>query len=105
MNSNNVEKSWQNILCATRTIEQASAEEHWAQVAELAANRHRMITEHFGRYPVGPNTAEFYQQHLSQFLMKEERLQQLASEARKASMKAGIKLNSNKKALNAYKQA
>ncbi|MEE8058017.1 MAG: hypothetical protein V3T17_09290 [Pseudomonadales bacterium] len=105
MNLSNLEKSWQQILVSTQTLEQSAAQEDWPLVAELAASRHQLITQHFKLYPVGPNTAEFYQKHLSSFLIKEEQLQKLAIEARKASMKASIKFNTNKKAVSAYREA
>lgn len=104
MNLQTLEHDWQQVLDSTKHLEHAANEQDWEHVAELAAKRHSLITQHFDIHPVGPDTAEFYQQHLSSFLAKEEQLQQLAATARKAAMKASLKLHSNKKAVNAYRQ-
>ena len=105
MTLKNIENSWQLIVNNTMLLEQNAADENWAVVSELAANRHQSISKHFECFPVGPDTAEFYQHHLSHFLKKEESLQKLTLEARKTAIKASIQLTNNKKAMNVYREA
>jgi hypothetical protein len=102
MKSTPIGQSWQNILSITQTMEQSATSEDWHAVANSASKRHKMIKHHFTLFVVGPDTAEFYYQHLSQFLCKEEQLQTLASNAQKQVLKQNLTLVSNKRAASAY---
>lgn len=94
--------SWYKILQLTEQFKQLTDEGLWPEASALAVLRHKTITQHFQQYPVGPATAEFYVQHLNNFMHQEELLKQQAIKARKMAMKEGMIINTNKKAINAY---
>ena len=99
----NIAASWQQILGISQSMQQSANDEEWLVVSTLSTQRHQEIEKHFQQYPVGPSTAGFYYQHLSQFLANEDSIQALANNARKLALKSNLKLVSNKKAVTSYK--
>jgi hypothetical protein len=71
-------------------------------VLELAAARHRRVVEHFESFPVGPDTADYYRQRLSNMLKNEESLQLLVRDARKSLMREGLTIRHGHQAVGAY---
>lgn len=97
-----IESSWNGILQQTNNFKQAIDENRWQIAAELAATRHQTIQKHFKNFPVGPETADFYQKHLSTFMQQEESYRHEAQRARKQAMREGLVISNNKKAISAY---
>ncbi len=97
-----IESSWADIDAATHSIRSAAVAEDWLTVTELAVARHQQIIQHFNQFPVGPQSAPFYQHHLSEMLKSEKDLQALALDARTRVMRDGISLHHNRRALGAY---
>jgi hypothetical protein len=97
-----IESSWADIDAVTQSIRAAAVAEDWLSVTEMAIARHQQIIEHFQHYPVGPQSAPFYQHHLSEMLKSEKDLQALALDARTRVMRDGISLHHNRRALGAY---
>lgn len=102
MIKSDISLSWNKILELTQQFKQLTGDSLWLKASELAASRHQTITQHFQQYPVGPETAEFYVQHLNDFMHKEDALKQQALKARKIAMKESIAISTNKKAIKAY---
>lgn len=102
MSAQQLETSWNNIISMTSNIETLATESKWEEIASIATQRHKDITNHFQTYPVGPQTAQFYSKHLSNFLEKEEVLQALVKNARKETLKAGTIINNRKKLSASY---
>jgi hypothetical protein len=98
----NVEESWFAIEALSRSMRDAASSEEWLQVVELAASRHRNLLHHFQRFPVGPENAGFYQDHLTRMLDGERELQALALDARRRVMREGAVANHNRRAVGAY---
>ncbi|MCP3907259.1 MAG: flagellar protein FliT [Oceanicoccus sp.] len=103
MNTNSIDHSWEIIEARTNAMEDAAKQEDWETIAHLAVERHLLITSHFNQFPVGPDTASFYQPRLANFLDSESELQVCAQSARKQLMKDGLIRSTGKKAVNAYK--
>lgn len=97
-----VEQSWGDIEAINRSIQTAASDEAWEQVVELAVSRHRLLLNHFQQFPVGPEYAAFYQQHLTTMLDGERELQTLARDARKRVLREGTMINRNYRAVGAY---
>jgi len=97
-----VESSWNAIQITTDAMQGAAANEDWEQVMELAARRHQDLMEHFKRFPVGPDNAEYYRERINDMLRNEQELQNLAQDARKQVMRAAIANNQNHRAVGAY---
>lgn len=97
-----IASNWKNLLQISSQLRDLASQEDWQGVAELAISRHRDVTEHFQRYPVGPETAIFYSIHLSEFMKGEEEIQVTALAARRRIMKEGADISRGKKAINSY---
>lgn len=97
-----VEASWSAIQVSTAAMRSAAAGEEWERVMELAARRHQDLLDHFARFPVGPDNAEFYRDRISEMLRSEQELQNLALDARKQVMRAAITSNQSHRAVGAY---
>lgn len=97
-----VHNSWTALEQLTASMHRAAAGEDWAQVLELSIHRHQSLLEHFGRFPVGPDNAEFYQTHLTTLLSGEQELQRIALEARKRVMRDGVASQRTGRAIGAY---
>ncbi len=97
-----VAQSWSLIQHFTETMQQAALEQEWPHVLELATQRHEYLLSHFDQFPVGPDNAEFYHQHLHAMLRGEQQLQAITTEARKAVMRAGLISSRNHRAVGAY---
>lgn len=99
------QQSWQVLIDLSKQMEILAQQNDWQALASLAVERHQRVNQHFTQFPVGPETASFYQQRLSQFMAHEQQLQQLATTARKQVMKHGADLRQGKKANHAYAAA
>ena len=97
-----INNSWERILEYSKLMNEFAAKEEWQQVATIAVERHQFVNLHFDLHPVGPNTAEYYFTRLKDFLRNEEKLQTLATNARKEVMRNGIKMSTGKKATQSY---
>ncbi|WP_101759934.1 hypothetical protein [Oceanicoccus sp. KOV_DT_Chl] len=100
-----IESSWIKIKSLTDEMISNSSREDWLGVSETAKQRHKLITLHFSNHPVGPDTAEFYQQHLNELMQNEAGLQSLITAARKKSMKENSFINNRKRIQTAYRQS
>lgn len=98
----NIENSWSAIGNASSAMQSAAANEEWFQVMEMAALRHQQVVDHFERFPVGPDNAEFYRSHINAMLKEEQGLQTLVLDARKKVMGAATVSNQNHRAVGAY---
>jgi hypothetical protein len=94
--------SWKTILDYSEKMMQLASEENWNEVANIAVERHQTVNEHFQRYPVGPETADYYYLKLNDFLTNEKELQAIATNARKQVMKHGVNFQQGQKASLAY---
>jgi hypothetical protein len=94
--------SWQHIEGLTKSIMTLAKKQDWPEVNELAIKRHQAVLKHFDDFPVGPETAEFYNDHLSRFLTQEAHITALATDARKKVMQQGLALQQSQKAVSAY---
>lgn len=97
-----VAQSWSAIQQFTENMQHAAQDAEWARVLELATERHVELLAHFEKFPVGPDNAEFYQQHLHAMLLGEQQLQAITTEARKAVMRDGLISSRNHRAVGAY---
>lgn len=97
-----VTQSWSVIQQFTETMQHAAQEAEWPRVLELATQRHERLMSHFEKFPVGPDNAEFYHQHLHAMLNGEQQLQAITTEARKAVMRDGLISTRNQRAVGAY---
>jgi len=97
-----VTQSWALIERLTETMQQAALEHDWPHVLELATQRHQYLMAHFDKFPVGPDNAEFYHQHLHAMLTGEQQLQAITTEARKAVMRDSLVSSRNHRAVGAY---
>jgi hypothetical protein len=98
----NLDLSWSQILQCSKTLEQVADECAWENVASLAQQRHQLVVEHFSRFPVGPDTADFYMHHLNAFMNHEARLNTLIANAREQTVKDINQFTHQRKAVNAY---
>ena len=96
------ELSWAALMHQTRAMRAAARAADWPAVAELAGTRHQALLEHFERFPVGPETAVFYERHLNLLLEQERELKTLAVTARREVMKQGLDASRNRRAVKAY---
>lgn len=94
--------SWNALLRQTEAMRAAAAEADWLRVAELAGARHQALVAHFEQFPVGPDTAVFYQRHLTQLLSEEQELKALTVAARREVMKQGLGASQKRRAVAAY---
>jgi|GEM_PF-5216636 len=94
--------SWHALMGYNTALGDAVAEQDWERACELAAQRHRALLQHFQQHPVGPATAEFYQQALPGFMADEPRLNELAVQARREIMKQSLALRQGRRAVSAY---
>lgn len=97
------ETSWTALEHLTSTMCAAANDQDWVQVLELSVERHKTLLDHFQRFPVGPDNAEFYHRHLSAMVSGEQRLHALAQQARKHVMREGLDSQRNQRALGAYR--
>ena len=95
-------QSWSEVESLSQEIYQAANNEEWPLVLELATRRHEHLMAHFTRFPVGPDNAEFYHEHLHALLASEQRLQSMTIEARKAVMRDGLVSSRNHRAIGSY---
>ena len=98
----NLSESWIQILSMSRDIEVLATAEEWEAVVKSAQQRHQTVIEHFNRFPVGPENADFYMENLSNFMQSEERLQNVVNKARQETIHAIGQFNKNRQAANAY---
>ncbi len=96
--------SWNNIIEMSDVMKRSAANDEWQAVAELAVQRHRAVTTHFTNYPVNPENAHFYYRHLNSFMTEEQKLQAMATTARKKVMHDGTAMQQNRKAIGAYQE-
>jgi hypothetical protein len=97
-----VEVSWSAIQAMTAGMRSAAAGEEWAKVMELATQRHQNLLDHFARFPIGPDNADFYRHRITEMLSSEQELQNLAIDARRQVMRAAVTTNQNHRAVGAY---
>lgn len=100
-----LEAGWQAINDLGQQMHQLAIDEQWSSIAELAMQRHQTVLTHFGRFPVSPENAEFYTQHLSTFLQQEEQLKQLVESARKKAIRGISSINQGRRAVSAYRNS
>ena len=100
-----LDNSWQRILVLTEAMQTAAKEEDWPMVASTAAQRHQQVGKHFGLFPVGPDTADYYVHRLNTFLANEQALQKLAKSARKKVMKLGTGLQRGRNISKIYQNS
>jgi len=100
--SQDIESNWNAMLATTAAMHDAATEAKWEQVLELASRRHQALLEHFARFPVGPDNAAFYREHINDMLRSEQELQELAQSARKQVMRSAVASNQNHRAVGAY---
>ena len=101
-NIQTIENSWQLVVDLSQSILQLALEKNWAAISELAIDRHRAVLQHFSTFPVGPETADFYYQRIDLFLKQEEKIKNIAGQARKKAMKEGALLQQSRRAVDAY---
>lgn len=94
--------SWQSLVEHSSALRSAVERQDWMQASEMAERRHASLLQHFERFPVSPETAGFYQEHLARLLADEPQLNALAVQARREVMKQGLTFNHNRRAVSAY---
>lgn len=94
--------SWSMVETLSQQIYRAADNEEWQQVLELATQRHEQLTSHFAQFPVGPDNALFYYEHLPALLVSEQRLQATTLAARKAVMRDGLTSSRTQRAIGNY---
>jgi hypothetical protein len=97
-----MQESWSAVEQMTASLFSAADTCDWQHVLTLAKERHQQVLDHFNCFPVGPDTASFYQERLTQLLNNERDLQQLATAARREVMREGLITNQNNRAVSAY---
>lgn len=97
-----IELSWHAIERMTQTLHTIAAEKNWIAVLDQAAVRHKSLLQHFDKYPVGPENADFYRTGLNTLLGGEKALSELVRDARKSLMAEGAAMTQNHRAMNAY---
>jgi hypothetical protein len=98
----NLNESWATIIAISQEIELLASQESWESVVDSAKQRHQAVVTHFNRFPVGPDNAVFYMEHLNSFMQNEERLQIIVNKARMETMQAISEFNKNRQAAQAY---
>ncbi|KKK60960.1 hypothetical protein LCGC14_3019130 [marine sediment metagenome] len=101
-NIQTIENSWQRVVDLSQSILQLALEKNWGAISELAIDRHQSVLQHFVTFPVGPETAGFYTHRIDLFLKQEEKIKDIAGQARKKAMKEGVLLQQNRRAVEAY---
>lgn len=102
MAENSMTLSWRELERQSEALREAVAEQDWEAASDIAMRRHTGLQRHFHHYPVGPDTAPFYERHLARLLADEPQLQALAVQARREVMKQGLQASHNRRAVNAY---
>lgn len=97
-----IESSWRTIEQMTQTLHSAATEKKWSVVLDQAAARHKSLLQHFEKYPVGPENADFYRTGLNTLLNGEKTLSDLVRDARKSLMAEGAVMTQNHRAMGAY---
>ena len=102
MSDSTLTDSWQSLVEHSSALRNAVEQQDWMRASEMAQQRHTSLLQHFRRFPVSPETAEFYQDHLARLLADEPELNALAVQARREVMKQGLAFNHNRRAVSAY---
>lgn len=100
-----LETSWQTIADLGQQMHQLARDEDWSGIAALAIQRHQQVTAHFQAFPVSPEKAHFYKQHLSVFLQQEQQLKALVQQARQKTIKGLASINQGRRAVSAYQRS
>jgi hypothetical protein len=100
-----LDSSWQKILTLSEAIQQGAEKEDWQLVSAAATERHQRVTQHFARFPVGPDTADYYYSRLKAFFANEASLQKLAKNARKKAMQLNTQFHRGKIISQIYQNA
>jgi hypothetical protein len=103
MTATTLHHSWETIAGMGQTMQQLANDSDWPGIADLARRRHESVTLHFQRYPVSPDNAEFYHQHLHHFFQQEQLLNEIVNCARKNVLKDANLFGHNRRAISAYK--
>lgn len=98
----NLSESWSNVIAITQEIESMASDQLWESMIDVVKKRHQLVLDHFQRFPVSPETAEFYTENLSTFMQHEENLQFLVKQARSETMQIVNQFNHNRQAVSAY---
>ena len=102
MSNSTLTGSWHALIGHCTALREAVTAQDWMRASEMAEQRHASLLAHFEQFPVGPETAEFYQHHLAHLLADEPQLNALAVQARREVMKQGLAFNHNRRAVSAY---
>ena len=97
-----IEMSWSTVERMTASLHAAADEKNWGAVLEQAAARHLCLEQHFAKYPVGPENADFYRTSIGKLLDGEKKLDALVRNARKSLMVEGAAMSRNHRAVGAY---
>lgn len=95
-------RSWSEVEDLSQQIYRAADDEDWQRVLELSTRRHEHLLAHFAQFPVGPDNAAFYYEHLPTLLASEQRLQSMTVAARKAVLRDGLISSHNQRAIGTY---
>lgn len=98
----NAEASWAELQTMTAAMFNAASAEEWIKVMDLAVTRHQQLVAHFEAFPVGPENAAFYRDRINGMLSGEQKLQELALDARKQVMRLASTSSQNHRAVGAY---
>ena len=102
MSSSTLTGSWDTLVAHSAALRAAVAAQDWMLASDVARQRHVSMVAHFQQFPVGPETAAFYGDHLAALLAEEPQLKALAVEARREVMKQGLAFNRSRRAATAY---
>ncbi len=97
-----IESSWLAIEQMSLSLHTTATEKNWLDVLEAASTRHSAVLEHFEKFPIGPDNAEFYRGCLHPLLEGEKVLAELVRDARRSLMAEGMVTNRNHRAVGAY---
>lgn len=76
-----IEHSWNAIVCASLEVMASIKEGDGLELIDEVLKRHQLLDEHFARFPIGPDNAGFYHQHLSTFLEMENAITRLTQDS------------------------
>ncbi|MCR8921390.1 hypothetical protein NO559_01315 [Dasania sp. GY-MA-18] len=80
---NDIYHSWEKSKQLERMIISSSNQNKWTDVLSNCQTRTMQLLLHFKKYPIGPETAYFYQHNLSEHLRNEKIIEQIRRKATK----------------------
>jgi hypothetical protein len=79
--------SWSSIKRAEEWAILCSTKKDWLKVILACKSRQKLVTEHFNKHPVCPETAFFYRRRLSEHFRNDDIIQQARSIAVKSTLR------------------